>query len=382
MPSEAERIVAAAKANGADRIIELIHFRDLMEPNLTSAELVEDLITAGSVALIYGPPGCGKTFLVLDMVLSIAQKWNDEWFERWVRKGRVVYVAAEAGQTIRNRIAAWTTERLGLAKPDEVEFEVVMSPVDLCHRKKGDVERLVLAIGACQVVVIDTVSRAMGGGDENGPDDMGAFITALDLLRHQLGTTVIAVHHTGKDEGRGSRGHSSLACAADTWIEVDKRDLGVSVATVVRQRDGPGGGQIAFSLRQVVLGENERGKPVTSCVVDPADFVPDKATMAPKPLGGQAKAALDLLRQAIMEKGETADGVCRVPMEVWKGYMEKSKKPDGLPAFGDGAAFRNAWKRAHEKLGELGHVSFGDGYAWVNGADDSSHRGRDEREPY
>jgi AAA domain len=365
MPSEAEKLMSAAKANGVDRPIELVHFRDLMEPNLTAAWLVKNLIVMGSVALVYGPPGCGKTFLVLDLALAIAK--GDEWFGRSVRKGRVIYVAAEAGQTIRNRIAAWTGERMGLAEPDDIEFEAVMSPVDLCHPKGWDLPRLIEAIGVAKVVVIDTVSRAMAGGNENAPDDMGAFIMALDRLRDALDCTVIAVHHIGKDSDRGSRGHSALTCAADTWIEVDKRDLGVSVATVIRQRDGPGGGEIAFALRQVVLGEDEEGDEVTSCIVDPAGFVPDKRAKPAKPLDGRPKAALDLLRQAIMEKGETVAGVCRVSMDVWRDYAKGSGK------FGDEGTFRAAWKRAHEKLNGEGYVSILDGYASTNGADAGSY---------
>jgi KaiC/GvpD/RAD55 family RecA-like ATPase len=366
MPSEAEKILAAVKPNGFDHSIELVPFRDLMTPNLVSAELVEDLMGTGAVVLVYGPPGCGKTFLVLDLGLAIAK--GDEWFGRAVRKGRVIYVAAEAGQTIRNRIAAWTTESIGLAEPEDIKFEVVMSPVDLCHLKQGDVGRLIEAIGSADVVIIDTVSRAMGGGNENAPDDMGAFIMALDLLRNATGATIIAVHHTGKDEERGSRGHSALTCAADTWIEVNKFGLGVSMARVVRQRDGPGGGEIAFQLRQVVLGEDQRGKPVTSCVVDPADYMPDQPGKAARPITGQAKTALDLLKKAIIEKGVTVDGVCRVPIVVWRDYAEKSKK------LGEGDPFRQAWKRVQAKLFEGCHVSLGDEYAWVNGADVSSQQ--------
>lgn len=258
MSAEADAILAGAKANGVDRQpIQLVHFRDLTEPNLTNAWLVRGVIVCGSVTLVYGPPGCGKTFLVLDLGLAIAAR--PEWFGRKIANGRVIYLAAEAGKTIRNRIAAWAREMLNGMQPGDVELEVIMSPVDLCHPKSWDVPRLVATIGSADVVVIDTVSRVMAGGNENAPDDMGAFVMALDRLREELDCTVIAVHHVGKDTERGSRGHSALTCAADTWIEVDRRDGNVSVATVIRQRDGPAGDEIAFQLRQVVLGEDQEG---------------------------------------------------------------------------------------------------------------------------
>jgi RecA-family ATPase len=364
MPNDIRAEIAARlatqRSNGVDRHpIQLVRFRDLTQPNLTSAWLVKNLIVTGSIALVYGPPGCGKSFMAMDLALAVAT--GREWFGRRTRRGRVVYVAVEAGRTIRNRIAVWTLEKMGdLLQPDEVDLDVVMSPVDLCHPRNWDVETLIALIGSAQVVIIDTVNRAMAGGNENAPDDMGAFITALDKLRDALGCTVIAVHHIGEDESRGSRGHSALTCAADTWIQVEKRDT-ISVATVIRQRDEVAGAQIAFQLRQVCLGQDEEGDAVTSCVVEPAGFVPPRRLAE---LKGQSKQALDVLKQAVRERGEAVEGLLGdrgVRLEVWQDYMKRSR------LFGEGSTFRGAWKRAQEKLGDLGHVSFLNGYVWPNG---------------
>jgi hypothetical protein len=279
-----------------------------------------------------------------------------------VRPGRVVYVAAEAGRSILNRVAAWARK-----KHDErsaVDFFAIPSPVDLCHFGKakdgGDVARLVEAIGAADVVVIDTVSRALSGGDENAPDDMGAFVNALDRLRDALGATVIAVHHVGKDASRGGRGHSLLHCAVDTEIEVKKDEKkGVTVATVTKQRDAPGGQQIGFKLNQVELGKDEDGDPVTSCVVEAVDYVPE-----PKParnqkaqeLSGYAKAALEILNAEIAEKGEWRpafnDEMRMMAMPVWRQLAEASGR------LGDN--FRTNWSRALDKLLEAEKV-------WIEG---------------
>jgi hypothetical protein len=234
--------------------IEIIEFADLLEPELTTRSLVKGLIDARALALFYGEAGCGKTFLALDMALHVAA--GREWFGRRTTGGRVVYVAAEAGRSIRNRVAAWAREKgNGIA----VDFAAVVSPVDLCHPKTWDVPELAAAVGGADLVIIDTVSRALAGGNENAPDDMGAFVTALDLLRAKLGCAIVAVHHIGKDASRGGRGHSLLHCAVDTEVEVERCDGGASVATVTKQRDGPGGGEIGFLMRQVYLGDDQDG---------------------------------------------------------------------------------------------------------------------------
>jgi hypothetical protein len=77
------------------------------------------------------------------------------------------------------------------------------------------------------------------------------------------------VHHSGKDQAKGARGHSSLRAATDTEIEIVlEEETDISVATVTKQRELEIDGQFAFSLKQVPLGQNKRGKEVTSCIVE------------------------------------------------------------------------------------------------------------------
>ena len=71
-------------------------------------------------------------------------------------------------------------------------------------------------------------------GDENNPRDMAAFIRCVGFVQERTGAHVLVVHHTGKDEGRGPRCHSSLRGAADAAIEITRlKDTSVCVATVV-----------------------------------------------------------------------------------------------------------------------------------------------------
>ena len=282
--SEAEAIIAAAtanatgKPNGLDRSpIQLVPFYDLTEPILTNTYVVKGWIVKGAIVLIFGEPGCGKSFLALDLAMTLAAG-RPTWFGYRAHGGRVVYLAAEAGNTIRNQIAVWARERWD--GQEDVDLHVITSPVDLCKLSNVDVPRLIMAIGKTDVLIVDTVSRAMAGGNENAPDDMGKFVAALDRLREGLGCTIIAVHHPGKDLERGSRGHTILTCAADVWILIERSKIDedgdqvvTSIATLQRQRDGPAGTKISFKLRAVYLGDDEDGDPVTSCVVEPIEVL-------------------------------------------------------------------------------------------------------------
>ena len=198
----------------------------MLESELKTKSMVKSQLDSTAIALIFGESGCGKTFFALDLALHIAG--GLEWFGRRVTKGRVVYVATEAGRSIRNRVAAFAQEKA--SDQTEFDFVAVVSPIDLCHLggKEDDVDRLIAAVGSADLIVIDTVGRALAGGNENGPDDMGSFVTAIDRLREKLNCAVIAVHHVGKNASLGGRGHSLLHCAVDTEIRIERRVGGIS----------------------------------------------------------------------------------------------------------------------------------------------------------
>ena len=149
--------------------------------------------------------------------------------------------------------------------------------MDLLH-DRADLQRIydlsqtvhARAPGSPLVIVIDTLSRIMSGGDENSAADMTALIRNLDAIREATGAHIMLVHHTGKDSARGARGHSSLRAATDTEIEVQNED-GNRAAIVSKQRDYQGGEIFAFSLKSIELGIDQDGDEVSSCVVVEAD---------------------------------------------------------------------------------------------------------------
>jgi KaiC/GvpD/RAD55 family RecA-like ATPase len=348
------------------RGMELLRFVD-MQPRLDGRPLVKGLLDREQVSLVFGESGCGKTFFALDIGLHIAA--GEEWFGRRVEPGAVVYVAAEAGRSIVNRVAAFKQAR---ELNRDIPFAAITSPIDLCHPQAGDVDRLIALIrGAADLaplalVEIDTVSRVLAGGNENSSEDMGALVRSLDRLRDELRCHVLAVHHSGKDQSRGSRGHSLLRCAVDAEIEV-VRDCGtgVSTATVTKQRDGATDGRIAFRLRQVELGLDQDGEPVTSCIVELAEGeVPRRA--APRLSPAQSRA-LELLVDAINRDGKIPMANNHIPQaarcvaeDVWRQYCYA-----GAISTGEQHAKRMAFRRAAEALVSVGRVGKWGEWVWL-----------------
>jgi hypothetical protein len=265
-----------------------------VQPVLAQAYIVRDLIAAGSAVLHYGDSNSGKTFFMLDLCLHIAA--GRPWRDHRVQPGLVVYVAAEGGHGIRNRLAAY---RQAAPWTKGASFAVLPQNVDLLD-PLADTGPLIEVIRAAEetagqktaAIVLDTLARVMVGGNENDSRDMSGFIANVDRIRAETGAAVLIVHHAGKDATKGARGHSSLRAAVDTEILVEGLD-GTRTATVCKQRDMPSGQVYAFTLEPVTVGTDaEDGTPITSCVVAVTDA---PATKKRGPTGKQQGAILRLI---------------------------------------------------------------------------------------
>jgi hypothetical protein len=359
--------------NGRDnnspwREIEIQRF-PAMKANLATPSLVKGVLEHQQLSLIFGDTGCGKTFLALHLSTCIATGRN--WLGHKTDQGSTVYIAAEAGRSVANRVAA-IKHATGLF---DVPLLAVTSPVDLCHTGSADLDRLIAAIKNAAKenekihhVTIDTVSRALAGGDENSSADMGAFVSAMDRLRDTFGAHVTAVHHTGKDTQRGARGHSLLKANLDTEIEVTCSGE-YRCAKITKQRDGETGTEIPFRLRAVELGRNLDGDPVFSCVVEARDNLSASsrsAQNAPQKLSANAKFGLDQLRRAVDKyvtavpaSTEVPDGTVGVEAEIWKQYLRQVQliNPDGNE--------REQYRRMYVTLASAGCIRGWGKYVWL-----------------
>jgi hypothetical protein len=367
---------AAASPNGKTpgsrgESLPIIYFGDLA-PALDCDDFVEGLLIRGGMSVVYGDSNTGKTFFALDQSLHVAG--GLPWRGREVEAGGVLYLALEGSHGIRNRVSAFKIDkRCGDA---ELGFAVVPLSVDLCN-PAADTGRVIDAVkaearkigGPVSLVVVDTLSRAMAGGNENSPDDMGALVSNIDRIRQTTGAHVMLVHHSGKDGAKGARGHSLLRAATDTEIEVSHDSITrVSVARVTKQRELETGDEFAFSLRPVVLGENRRGKPVTSCVVDAA-----AAPKRDRQLPGDQQHALSILETLIADEGrEGSEGVPSgtrsVPAAWWRERFYLRAKPDAKPE-----AKRKAFQRATDGLVKAGRVCCHGERVWIPERDKAGH---------
>jgi hypothetical protein len=242
--------------------------------------LIKGVLPKKGLGVLFGPSGVGKTFAVLDLAWAVAR--GVDWRERRVHQATVLYVAAEGAGGLGTRMKAYSQYHGVDTK--EAPFGVITARVSLLD---GDAEGIISAArwmsSPPSLVVLDTLNRVMGGGDENSSVDMGRFVAAAAKIAEELDTSVLIVHHSGKDAARGARGHSSLRAAVDTELEIS-RDGDIGVLRIAKSRDGQDGTEFAFRLQQVHLGEDQDGDAITSCAVVEADLA-DGEKRRPKPRG-------------------------------------------------------------------------------------------------
>lgn len=276
-----------------------------IRPNLNAVWAIKSVLPRGGLGALIAQPNEGKTFVAEDMAMSIARAFP--WMGCKTEGGAVLYVSADG--PMGNRVTAYLKHH-GLDGAS-IPFAVIEDGPDLHGNRDakaiiGAAHELAKQTGqAVGLIVFDTLARVLAGGDENSGQDMGALLANVGKIQRETGAAVLLVHHLGKDDKRGARGHSSLLGAVDTAMEIKD-----GVLTVTKQRDGERGARYGFRIHPVEIGTDADGQPVTSCVV-----LPDGGAAAEEfaPLTGGATDALEVLEDLV----DSAGGA-EVTVDQWR----------------------------------------------------------------
>ena len=214
-------------------------------------------IPQDAVGFIYSDPGVGKSFLALDIALHIAyglSQWHGDAIS--TPTTHVFYFALEGSTGLRSRIRAWRHAHPEVAGKSAT-LHVIRVPLDFMRPEV--IERIVRAVKArlpntavC-LAILDTLSRAMPGADENLQRDMTLFVRACDRIRTELSCSVVAIHHSAKSGDM--RGSSVLRGAGDFVFKLERSKAhGTVFLQCEKMKDAPDQWRDTYVLETVSFG--------------------------------------------------------------------------------------------------------------------------------
>src|SRR5207249_5125211 len=178
---------------------------DVLTETPTEIEwLIDGVLPAESIILASGREGSMKTWLALEWARSVAE--GSPWLGRACEAASVLYLDAENPRPIflQRLEAIGGSRNLNVWRWQDDKF-----PTDLAD------PRLLAAMQSHRLIIVDSLRRFMRGGEENSSTDMARITDALRQLTRS-GTTVIAIHHAGKDPAvPGYRGSTELGAGVD-----------------------------------------------------------------------------------------------------------------------------------------------------------------------
>jgi len=186
--------------------------------------LIKDYLPIHSFGMLFGASGDFKSFLAASWACHIAT--GIPWNNRKTYQTGVIYVVGEGGIGMPRRFKAWSDEYFnGVNIPNlfRINHPVHMANDDQWLALAKTIELIQknesIDIG---LIILDTLARCFAGGDENKAAEMGAFVRGCDMVKDMSGTTILVVHHTGKDASKNARGSSSLTAACDFEFKVKR----------------------------------------------------------------------------------------------------------------------------------------------------------------
>lgn len=204
-----------------EQLLPVVRIGQISQEKNAQRWLVEELWGDSSVGVIGGAPKCSKTWLGLDLALSVATGTACLGKYAVPQPGPVlVYLAEDALPMVRERVEGMARHR-GLDL-DGVEIHVITAPTLRLDRDphRGQLLETAKRLRP-RLLILDPLVR-LHGLDENNATEVAGLLAYFRSLQRQLDLSVMLVHHTRKNAaggaaaGQGLRGSSDLHAFGDS----------------------------------------------------------------------------------------------------------------------------------------------------------------------
>jgi len=255
--------------------------------------LVEGLWSAEGVGVIGGAPKCCKTWLALDLAVSVASGTDVLGRFHVAAPGPVLlYGAEDAPVRLRDRIESIASAR-GLRLADLEIGLIVADTLRLDVERERARLRATLDEHRPRLLILDPLVR-LHRIDENSAGEMSALLGELRGLQRHYHMALVLVHHLRKNAPRGQdgqslRGSGDLHAWGDSNLYLRRRDR--EIALTIEHRSAPSPPPCTLELADdpaVHLRLVEGGPVDHDAAVDTADKIVALLSAASAPLSREA----------------------------------------------------------------------------------------------
>ncbi|MPZ57502.1 MAG: AAA family ATPase [Rhizobiales bacterium] len=340
--------------------------RDIvLEPK---AYLIDGFIGMAETSAWYGPPDAGKSTVVLDVGCHVAA--GLPYCGRHITQGAVLHLSIERGAVNKRRLLAWC-KRHDLM---DIHIAIVDDMIDL-RTGEVDTARVIATARALAeatgqpvvLIIVDTLNRALAGGDENSSADMGKVVQAAERIKRATGAHIAIIHHVPVDRTDRMRGHSSVLGAVDLTVRITKPATGTVLVETDKGNDLVDKPIFGFRFESVELFfDPDTNQATTAPVLVPTD-APAASSASKTVLTRGAQIALRALADAVTEQGKPAPASGRIPnaakvvtLAEWRQQAYRQNISTG-----EQDAKRKAFARASEQLIAMQRVGAWDDWVWL-----------------
>ena len=214
----------------------LTPIQDLLKKPIHSNWLIENFLEKQSLNMLFGQPGSCKSFLAMEIAFCVSL--GIDWYGNTTIKGDVLYIAGEGSSGIQKRFLA-LEEKYNRSSSGIFVSDVPAQITDT-NAVSTILREIKKATAIPKLIIIDTMHRNFGDGDENSSRDVGLFIKHLDKLKSAVNTTILVIHHSGHGDKGHSRGSSAIRASLDAEYQLKTEAKGVTLnCTKMKDSDKP-----------------------------------------------------------------------------------------------------------------------------------------------
>ena len=329
--------------------------------------LIEGHMEGESLGMLFGAPGSAKSFIAMDIAYCIAA--GLDWNGNKTKQGEVIYLAGEGFSGIQKRFCAlqmkYQTSTNDVYFSNEPAALMNQENVSTVHQK------IVNISSEPALIIIDTLHRNFGDGDENSSKDFAQFLYNTTKLMNAVKCAVLFVHHSGHSSHDRARGSSSIKAALDVEYKISKKNSIVSMkCTKAKEFEGPSPSSFDLTPISIPTMLDINGNQIESAIllsttyVEPItkDALTSNDQIVLNSLGDLLAAEETPAPQLVTDKHPEMIGRNCIHKDVWKKNVHQLLTKGGTSKQ---ESRQKAFQRGRDKLLMLNKVESEFEYFWL-----------------